>query len=913
VAPRAASPSDVGNQKLRQDEVGTEQTLFISRAGVDADFAAEIARVLEGAGYAVILQQWDFANRNFIERMHEALAGGARVVALLSPEYLRTDYCAAEWQNAIAGDPLNKQSRLVLLRVAECEPPGLLAGMAYWDLVAIRDNRPLLADIVRNAVGEQHRDAASGPYWREPRSILDAEAIRATPSFTGREAELEALAAGLADGDATAVVHGLGGTGKSSLAREYAWRNRDRYAVAWWLNAQTEDGIVDGLLRLGALFVRGLDDLADRRAAAQQVTSTVLAGFTKPVLVVFDNLEDERLLRRWRPRTGCHVLATSRDAAWSGDVVTVALQTWPPDDAVRYLRRESGRTDMDETNARVLAEALGGLPLALAHAAAYLRGTRTVTPRRYLERVVERMAFAPRNAEYPRSVFATFQTAIAEAERQAPGSAATLCFASWFAPSAIPEELFRQSCEACAGLRPALPDGPVALELVEVLGDDTLTDEALGALDRLSLVAFAETDRSYNVHRLVQLAARDLVRDAALAWNRCAIAAAAAAFGSVEFDAWPQCERVLPHARAALDQLPSDAMFLPAGLLANRCGTYLRMRAAYAEAEPLLRRALAICEASAECEPRDVALTRIGLANVLKEEGRYDEAEPLFTTALASLEAALGPEHPDLAIGLNNLANLCADLRRYAEAGALYARSLSVLEKAFGSEHPRVAIALNNWALLDVEQRHYDEAEPRYLRALSIWEKAFGPDHPDVATSVHNLAELRVKQGRYAEAEPLYARSLALRERTLGPEHPEVAESLANLALLDIEQGRYDAAEPRYTRALAIFEKALGADHPTIAENLNALADAHAKHGRLANAEPLLVRALAIRDRALGSAHELTQATCEQLAELAARRSADDCRNRRCRSPGAPAPNAAETTHDMDTAAESPADQFARN
>jgi hypothetical protein len=60
-------------------------------------------------------------------------------------------------------------------------------------------------------------------------------------------------------------------------------------------------------LRLGALFVRGLDRLADRRAAAQQVTATALTGFSKPVLLIFDNLEDERLLRSWLPRTGSRV------------------------------------------------------------------------------------------------------------------------------------------------------------------------------------------------------------------------------------------------------------------------------------------------------------------------------------------------------------------------------------------------------------------------------------------------------------------------------------------------------------------------------------------------------------------------------------------------------------------------------
>jgi hypothetical protein len=91
----------------------SQAALFISRAGADADFAAVVGEILEAEGYPVILQQWDFANRNFMERMHAALAQGARVIALLSPEYLSSDHCQAEWQNAIASDPLNTKSRLI--------------------------------------------------------------------------------------------------------------------------------------------------------------------------------------------------------------------------------------------------------------------------------------------------------------------------------------------------------------------------------------------------------------------------------------------------------------------------------------------------------------------------------------------------------------------------------------------------------------------------------------------------------------------------------------------------------------------------------------------------------------------------------------------------------------------------------
>ena len=76
-------------------------------------------------------------------------------------------------------------------------------------------------------------------------SIVDASEFYAVPSFSGRDDELATVHAALKTDGAAVLVHGLGGVGKSSIAREYGWRNRDAYSVVWWLNAQTEGGIID--------------------------------------------------------------------------------------------------------------------------------------------------------------------------------------------------------------------------------------------------------------------------------------------------------------------------------------------------------------------------------------------------------------------------------------------------------------------------------------------------------------------------------------------------------------------------------------------------------------------------------------------------------------------------------------------
>jgi tetratricopeptide (TPR) repeat protein len=288
----------------------------------------------------------------------------------------------------------------------------------------------------------------------------------------------------------------------------------------------------------------------------------------------------------------------------------------------------------------------------------------------------------------------------------------------------------------------------------------------------------------------------------------------------------------------------------------------------YAEAEPLLKRALSNREKTLGADHPGTATSLNNLAKLYDSQGKYAEAEPLYKRALTIREKAFGADDPDTATSLNNLAELYRAQGKYAEAEPLFKRALAIVEKELGAGHPDTAISLNNLAFLYASQGKYAEVEPLLKRALAIFEKSLGSDHPDTAASLNNLAELYRAQGKYGEAEPLFKRALAIDEKALGADHPGVATDLNNLAELYRAQGRYSEAEPLYKRALAIFEKSLGADHPNTAGSLNNLAELYRAQGEYAEAEPLLKRALAISEKALGTDHPDTATSLNNLAML---------------------------------------------
>jgi tetratricopeptide (TPR) repeat protein len=126
---------------------------------------------------------------------------------------------------------------------------------------------------------------------------------------------------------------------------------------------------------------------------------------------------------------------------------------------------------------------------------------------------------------------------------------------------------------------------------------------------------------------------------------------------------------------------------------------------------------------------------------LLQATNRLEEAEPMMRRALAIGEKSYGPEHPDVAIRLNNLAALLKETNRLAEAEPLMERALAIDEKSYGPEHPDVAGDLNNLAQLLKDTNRLEEAEPLMRRVVVIvlkFTRRTGHLHQHLKTALGN-------------------------------------------------------------------------------------------------------------------------------------------------------------------------------
>jgi len=109
---------------------------FISYNKADKEWAEWIAWQLEEAKYTTVLQAWDFRpGSNFVLEMQKAASEAKCTIAVLSQSYIDAEFTQPEWAAAFAQDPKGEDRKLVLVRVRECEPKGLLAPIVYIDLV----------------------------------------------------------------------------------------------------------------------------------------------------------------------------------------------------------------------------------------------------------------------------------------------------------------------------------------------------------------------------------------------------------------------------------------------------------------------------------------------------------------------------------------------------------------------------------------------------------------------------------------------------------------------------------------------------------------------------------------------------------------------------------------------------------
>lgn len=792
---------------------------FISYSQEDRRWAEWIKWQLEDVGYVVVLQAWNFpAGGNFVAEMSRALEESVRILGVLSPAYLQSEYAMAELMAAFTRDPLGKARTVVPVRVADCSLAGVFRGRIYIDLVGIPDESDARQHLLMN-LGITPR-ASNEPPSFPPRATAAAgtpvvpskpEFPQGLPrvfkmpflrdlNFTGRTGLLAHLHEHLretGDGAAAHILIGMAGVGKTALAIEYIYRNKQSYDAVLWIDAGEPTLVRHHYAELAVDL-----GLAERGAVLpEEVLVSLVRGWletTNRWLLIFDNAEDLNVLTELLPRTGNgQVLITTQhdQPGWKDHGHVLRCEEFTTTEAASFLLHLSGSDD--RTAANSLGKELGRHPLALKQAGAYVSQNR-VTLKEYRE------LFKTREAEMlgEGAIPTTMALALKKVGR-ARVAGDLLNLLAFLPPDEIPLLLLASGGDA-------LPS-----KLSMAVADPLQRAKAIGVLNGYCMLTSASGE-AIAVHPMVQAVVRGRLRARRKLWAGAAVKLVNGVFPVNGRDVanWPACAQLLSHAQVSTRFAESCKVEPGTTIeLLHKMALYLQCRAALPAAAEVLGRALAIAQET--YEGNDLRVIRIlePLGVVLREMGDIAEGRARLEEAVAFYEQVFGPRSLEVAALLVKLGFALWDFPdRVSKESSRekFERALEIYDRLVSPDDPWVAIAFTGLgqALLDLDYR--DEALRCQDRALDIFRT--NGDSLEMARTLDKKGYVLREIGAHEESRAAHEQAIELYTEHYDEDHPEKGMAMTNLGRVLAEAGLAQARSA-HAQAVAILTATLPPGH----------------------------------------------------------------------------------------------------
>lgn len=728
-------------------------------------------------------------------------------------------------------------------------------------------------------------------------------------NFTGRTELLELLDQQLLTGTTTVLpetIHGMGGVGKTQLAIEYAYRNRHKFDIVWWIPSERPGQIGQALGELAQRL--GVVATTEANIAVPAVREALREG--NPYarwLLIFDNADNPEQVRHYFPQGGDgRILVTSRNRRWGQIGESLDVDVFTREESKELLRRSGPPLQDDEADA--LARALGDLPLALEQAAAW-RAETGMPAAEYLRlfesKRMELLDVAP-PPDYQMPVATAWNVSLDHLERRSPAALRLLQLCSYFAPEPIPRSIFS-----------GLGNSSIHPEVDVVLNDPMQLARAIREVNRYSLARIDHKTNSIQMHRLVQLVLQNRMtpqEQSRMREGTYTLLAAADPKAPSDPQHWDKYADLYSHVMAS-GTFKADQPW--ARQLVRNVAQYLYFWGDHEvslefseqawetwltifgeEDQQTLMMGQWLCfmywvvgrfDASARLvahlrevyertapdgqeDTREDALDAIQLeAAVRRVEGEFATGAALDAIAYERARRAFGEDDPTT---LNITHNLGVSLRLvgdFRQALELDRRTLDLKQRLFGSIDRRTLITQNSVAIDVRETGNYVGARALQEAVLTVYREEFGPEIPATIDAMRQLSEACRKEGDHAKALELAVDAHRLFTRRYGVTHPQSLAAALCLSVALRQNGDLPGAKAHGVKACEGYREIYDPHHPHVLSADIDLAVTLRLLGDADEARRLDEAARALLTDRLGAEHPLTLICAINLAsDLAA-------------------------------------------
>lgn len=577
-----------------------------------------------------------------------------------------------------------------------------------------------------------------------------------TPSdFVGRNSELADLSKAVAqDGSKIVGIFGMGGIGKTTLARRFIEMESQRYS-----EGQIEldmMGLGENPLTLKAAMeevLRAHNPSMTNPASAHQLEAMYFSTLKQHNEIIFlDNVLDETQVEELIPPSNCLLVVTSRQHFVLPGMHRINLKSLPPGDAETLILAIAPRIEGFEAE---IAKTCAFHPLAIRLAASALAVDTSLSPQDYIHRLIENQE---RLALVEASLDLSYRMLNAELQSR------------WRSLAAFPGSFNRSAAQSVMAL------------------DVNSGQQALSSFLNLSLIEYNSATERYRLHDLFREFA-----DSRLTGGGRTIALLRHAQHFLEFagkaaDEFSQggdialtaLDRIdldwhnITSARRSINSLIDDHSEL-APMCAQFCASFIDI----IEIRVPPKTGIEWFKQSLDCAERQgdwqaIRGNKIFLGNALIDDDQYEEGIRVHKEALEL--ARVNDDRTAIAMSLSGIGNGymlmgTLDAARYYQENALALSQVTGDRRGEGHAYRNLGTTL-------MEAEDLEGAEKALRNGLTI-AKEFD-DPVGIAVSLNNLGLVLLSQGKTDDAAEMFEEALAIK-RQLGDLDGQIT-TLMNLA-----------------------------------------------------------------------------------------------------------------------------------
>ena len=668
-------------------------------------------------------------------------------------------------------------------------------------------------------------------------------------NFTGRKDILDSIHEEFSATQDAVPIHaisGMGGIGKTQIAVHYSYEFAKEYDLVYWIRSETDASLTADYETLTQTLKLPVKTKAEQ-VVYVNIVNTWLTNTDKKWLLVFDNVESQEKIEKLLPQKGNgHVLITSQSPNWKELGEDSQIRPFTNEETREFLQKRISEKSLEHSDK--LNELLGGLPLALEQASAYMtaHGTPIEIYIKLFEEQQEELwkrEIPPK--DYRSTIMTTWEMAFKQIQETQPAAKQLLNLFAFFGPDDIPISIIKAYSEILPEELKIAVHNPIELE------------ENLSAIYRYSLVG--RNGGFISFHRLVQDVIRTQIpKDKAIKWVNMAVHIMKMAFSYDIYDmkTWTVCAQLLPHALTTAAYAEKYNTGLEEGAeIYQKTGEYLQGQAEYKRAGEAIECAITIRQEIFGERHEELAISFDSLGKIRQAQANYIEALKLHTQAFKIFEIAESLKTQQGARNMNNLGQVFHYLGEFEKAQPCYEQAISIYEIMGNKNHPDTSMCLYNLGFLLQDQGEYEKARKYQEEALFIRRSMLEENHPYIADSLNNLGTLFFEQGEFERSRSYYEESLFISRIVLGENHPDTATTLINLGEIFVNQGEFESARNYFDQSYTIDIAVLGENHPSTARDLGSIGLLLYKQSKYVEARHYLEQSLSIHEKVYGPKH----------------------------------------------------------